>query len=152
HEWTPLVDVQRCSDVPRGTRLFDSLVVFENYPVRTTAAGARAALDIVAAHSRERPKYPLTLVATPGERFSLRIEHDPERFDPATIARMLGHLRTLLEGMAAHPDARPVELPLLTPEERRQLEAYGRPAVAETGGDWLLHERFAAQVARTPDA
>ncbi|GAA6623075.1 condensation domain-containing protein [Scytonema sp. NUACC26] len=33
YEYTPLVEIQRMSDVPRGLPLFESIVVFENYPV-----------------------------------------------------------------------------------------------------------------------
>ena len=33
HEYSRLVDIQRCSEVPAGTPLFDALMVFENYPV-----------------------------------------------------------------------------------------------------------------------
>ena len=36
YEHTPLVNVQAWSHVPSGTRLFESLVVFENYALNTT--------------------------------------------------------------------------------------------------------------------
>ena len=38
HEHSPLVDVQHWSDVPRGTPLFESILVFENYPVDATVS------------------------------------------------------------------------------------------------------------------
>ena len=36
YEHSPLVQVQSFSQVPRGTSLFDSLLVFENYPLDTS--------------------------------------------------------------------------------------------------------------------
>ena len=36
YEFTPLVQIQGWSDVPKGMTLFDSLLVFENYPVDKT--------------------------------------------------------------------------------------------------------------------
>jgi amino acid adenylation domain-containing protein/non-ribosomal peptide synthase protein (TIGR01720 family) len=72
-------------------------------------------------------------------------------FDGATAERLLGHFAALLDGMAADPAARVWELPLLSPSERAQLAAWGGgeggapPAVC-------LHELFALQAARTPEA
>ena len=37
HEQVPLVAVQRWSELPPGTPLFDSIVVFENYPAAAAA-------------------------------------------------------------------------------------------------------------------
>src|SRR4030088_2758256 len=39
HQYSPLSDVQRCSELPAGTALFDSIMAFENYPAEM-AAGA----------------------------------------------------------------------------------------------------------------
>ena len=39
YEHTPLVEVQGWSDVPRGTPLFESLFVFENYPMEEGGGG-----------------------------------------------------------------------------------------------------------------
>ncbi|WP_199511575.1 non-ribosomal peptide synthetase [Nucisporomicrobium flavum] len=71
-------------------------------------------------------------------------------FDPATVRRMLGHFRTLLEGLVADP-ARPLSrLPLLTPEELRQ-EIHDWNATRADYPSWCLHDKFEAQAAATPD-
>ena len=81
-------------------------------------------------------------------------EYATDLFDAATVRRMLGHLQTLLEGIAACPEARISDLPLLTAAEREELSAWnaglhrGRPGPGET----TVREQFGAQVARTPDA
>ncbi len=65
HEHSPLVQIQKWSDVPAGTRLFESLFVFENYPVGATGAagGAPAGLRVTDIRSVESTGYPLTLAA-----------------------------------------------------------------------------------------
>ncbi|HEX7239558.1 MAG TPA: amino acid adenylation domain-containing protein, partial [Longimicrobiaceae bacterium] len=72
-------------------------------------------------------------------------------FEAGTIARMAGHLEALLEAMAAGPERRLSELSLLRGDERAQvLEAWNA-----TGADYppaCLHELFAEQARRTPDA
>ncbi len=72
-------------------------------------------------------------------------------FEPATIAALASRLEVLLEAMAAGPGARVSEAPLLRGAERaRVLEEW-----SATGADLppaCVHERFAEQARRTPDA
>ncbi len=72
-------------------------------------------------------------------------------FDGSTIERLVGHLQTLLEA-AAHDPGQPLSrLPLLTAQERRTMltdwNATRRPYQRV-----CLHELFAEQAARTPEA
>src|SRR5262249_46913369 len=48
----------------------------------------------------------------------VQLEYSTDLFDDDRIARMLGHLATLLEGVAADPDRPLSRLPLLTAAER----------------------------------
>ena len=121
YEYSPLVQVQGWSDVPRGLPLFESLLVFENYPTRTAIQEWSGSLEIHHVRFMSSTHYPLTVVAVPGPELGLRIGYQCHRFDTATITRMLGHLRTLLEGMVANPAQRLADLPMLTAAERHQL-------------------------------
>ncbi|HEX3129772.1 MAG TPA: amino acid adenylation domain-containing protein, partial [Thermoanaerobaculia bacterium] len=77
-------------------------------------------------------------------------EYAPDLFDAATVRRMLGHFRTVLEGIAADPDRRVSELPLLTGAEKAELASWNRTEADYP--DVCLHELIEAQVERTPDA
>jgi amino acid adenylation domain-containing protein len=80
------------------------------------------------------------------------LEYDAELFDPATAERIAGHLRSLLAGLgSADLRSRLSDLPLLEPGERSQLLAGSRPRRAFPA-DARLHELFAAQAERRPDA
>ncbi|HEX2094523.1 MAG TPA: non-ribosomal peptide synthase/polyketide synthase, partial [Longimicrobiaceae bacterium] len=73
-------------------------------------------------------------------------------FDAATVERMVGHFRALLEGIVAHPERRVSDLPLLAPGERAQVvEGWGAGA-REPRRDVCLHEWFAERAALAPDA
>ncbi|HEV2735529.1 MAG TPA: amino acid adenylation domain-containing protein, partial [Longimicrobiaceae bacterium] len=74
-----------------------------------------------------------------------------ELFEPATLARMAGHLARLLEGMAADPARRLAELDLLAPAERERLLEWSAPAPGGAG-DVFVHEAVAEQARRTPHA
>ena len=68
YEYSPLAQVQGWSELARGTPLFESLLVFENYPISTvTETGADATalpnLRVQALRALEQANYPLILVA-----------------------------------------------------------------------------------------
>ena len=121
--YSSLIDIQQWSDLPAGVGLFESLVIFENYPVSIDAVlqGWSDDVQISQAKGFERTNYPLSLTVIPGADLSLRINYDSNRFDSETITRMLGHLETLLQGIVTNPQQKVCELPLLTVTEKQQL-------------------------------
>jgi amino acid adenylation domain-containing protein/thioester reductase-like protein len=79
------------------------------------------------------------------------LEYNTDLFDEATIVRLAGHLRTLLEGAAANPDGRLSELPLLTEAEQERLRQWN--ATDRTYPEpHVLTELLERQLARTPGA
>ncbi|MEW5925949.1 MAG: amino acid adenylation domain-containing protein, partial [Gemmatimonadota bacterium] len=97
-------------------------------------------------------KYDLKLAARDAEAgLAGSLVYRTALFDAATAARMAGHLEVLLEAMAADPARRAAEVPLLRAEERAQV-LEGWNATAAEFPDAPVHERIAAQAARTPDA
>ncbi|MEH1934754.1 MAG: amino acid adenylation domain-containing protein [Nostoc sp.] len=80
------------------------------------------------------------------------IEYNTDLFDATTIARMLGHFQTLLEGIVANPEQRISDLPLLTAAEQHQLLVEWNNTQTDYDLSECLHQLFAAQVEKTPDA
>ena len=161
YEASPLVEVQGWSEVPRGQPLFESILVFENHPV-DVASPASGGLEIRDARYIEQSNYPLAVLVVPGERLQLIIIYDSTRFQAATIARMLGHLGTLLEGIAATPegrlsdsgeteDAALCNIPLLTQGERDRLLVEWNQTQADYPKDVSIHRFFEAQAGETPN-
>jgi len=132
--------------------LFESILVFEN---QTLDAQLRA-LDEAWSERRfvnfGQAGFPLALIAWGDNELVLQLDYSRRRFADDDVARMLGHLQTLLEGMAAHPQARLRDLPLLTAAERHQLLFAWNDTDTDYPADALLHELIEAQAARTPDA
>jgi amino acid adenylation domain-containing protein len=103
YDSSSLVQVQGWSEVPRGQPLFESIFVFENFPADPSLPDRARGLGVEAVQFLDQAHYPLDLTVVPGDDLSLRLGYDPGRFDASSIETMLGHLRTLLEGMAADP-------------------------------------------------
>lgn len=149
-DFVPLARLKAFSDLPERVGLFDSIVVFENYPVGDDLAAAHG-LRLSGLDGIETTNYPLSLVAYPGPELALRLGYDPELFDAATVERMGEYLTVLLEGMAADGGRPPARLPVLGAARRRQVvEEWNDTATTLPEG--TVAELFAAQVRRTPDA
>jgi amino acid adenylation domain-containing protein/non-ribosomal peptide synthase protein (TIGR01720 family) len=79
------------------------------------------------------------------------IESNRDLFEAPTMRRLGEHFRQLLEGALAEPEIPLSSLPLLTPGERHQLLVeWNDTRSADPGA--LVHDLFAEQVRRTPDA
>ena len=149
HQHLGLAEIQRLAGLGE---LFDTLAVFENYPVdRGSLAAEAGGLRLTDVGGLDVTHYPLGLAAIPGKRLQLRLDYRPDLFERANAEAMVGRLVRLLEAVVAEPERAIGSLDLLTPEERRTiLHAWNDTARAIPSA--TLPELFAAQVARTPDA
>ena len=154
YEYSPLVQIQGWSDVPRGQPLFESIVAFENYPMDRALQerGATLGLEIRGVQFVQRTNYPLLLAVVPGQQLVLRLSYDRRRFDDATIHRLLDHFHTLLEALIADPDRRLADVPLLTAAEREQLLVTWNATETPRRPEGSVAAPFEAQVEQTPDA
>ncbi|OPF80196.1 non-ribosomal peptide synthetase [Streptomyces antioxidans] len=150
YEFVSLAQLGSWSEVPGGVSLFDSIVVFENYPFDGEAIAAHG-LGIRQERDVEPTNYALSVVVAPEERLSICLDYDPGAFDAPTIERLGGCLRNLLVEMAADPERRLDELPLTGEAETRGiLDRFSGPVSAAP--DAVLPALFEARAARTPDA
>jgi amino acid adenylation domain-containing protein len=156
HQYVGLAEIQRAAGV---SQLFDTLIVFENYPLehgplhgQDTAGGLR----IAALEGNDATHYPLALMAIPGPRLRLRLDYDPARF-PAHRARAIAAALARLTRLAAHHPARPLHrLDIHTPAQRRHLlhrfNPPPSPARNTQPNTALLPQLLQAQADRTPNA
>ena len=112
------------------------------------------ALEVAHVQTRHHAaKVDLALVITDeGARLSADLWSDVQLFDRTTSARMLGHFRTLLDGVIANPDGRVSSLPLLGADERQQVLRDWNETARDVGAACCLHQLVEAQAGRTPDA
>ncbi|MCA1695367.1 MAG: amino acid adenylation domain-containing protein, partial [Actinobacteria bacterium] len=149
-DFVSLAHLQTLSDIPGGTNLFDSLVIFENYPINNEAAAAHG-LQLHDLAAIEITNYPITLFVIPDPRLSIQLGYDPDLFDLVTIERLATHLQMLLTGIAADTDRLVSGLPMLTEAEHRQV-LRGWNDTEQIAPSVPLPELFEVQVAQTPDA
>jgi len=131
--------------------LFQVAFVLQTAPV---AAESIAGLNLTLLDvENQTAKVDLTLyLEEKQEEISGQFEYSTALFDAVTIRRMAGHFLTLLEGIAANPERRIEELPLLGEKERHQLLVEWNDTRADYPSDRCIHQLFEAQAQQTPDA
>ncbi|WP_414620772.1 amino acid adenylation domain-containing protein [Calothrix sp. CCY 0018] len=152
YEHTPLIEIQKWSEISARQLLFETIFNFQNYPINSSIQQLTDNLKIFNINSFIHPHYPLNVSVQVDRELSVEIFYDSHRFENVKIAQMLGHLKTLLLGMVANPQQRLSELPLLTEFEQHQLLREWNNTEVEYPQLQCIHELFEAQVEKTPDA
>ena len=150
HQHLALSEIHR---VTGHDHLFDTLFVYENYPVDTGALSRTNELAITEFTTSESTHYPLTLQARAGHELGLRVEFDTDLFDPATIERLTERFNRVLVAMTADPTRRLSSMDVLDAGEHARLDEFGnRVVLTQPTTPVSIPVLFAAQVARTPHA
>ena len=110
HQHLALSEIHRLAG---QDQLFDTLFVYQNYPVDTGALFGANALAITEVTTREYNHYPLTVQAAPGTELGLRVEYDTEVFDAHGIETLIGRLQRVMVAMTADPTRRLSSIDLL---------------------------------------
>ena len=148
-EFAPLTKIREWSGLAVDQPLFESLLVFENYP---TADAFRAnGLAVREVRSFERTNYPLTLTVEVSDVLSVLFSFDGTRFKADTIARIADQFAGALAYLVQHGDAVPDRIPLITAAEQALMAGWNATAAAYDT-DRTVMDFIESQAARTPDA
>jgi aspartate racemase len=155
HQDTPfgelVKELQPERDLSRSP-LFQVMFVLQNAPVAAmTLPGLRVTASDLLDTGASKFELSLSLKES-GNSLNASIEYRTDLFDAETIRRILDHYQNLLEGIAANPDVRLSELPLLTEQERERIVVEWNRTETEYLKQRCVHELFAEQAGRRPDA
>ncbi|GAB2444441.1 non-ribosomal peptide synthase/polyketide synthase [Streptomyces incanus] len=150
-DFLALPRIQALSEVPAGEALFDSMVVFENYPVDESAT-ARTGVRVEEVRADDAPTFPLCLRAHLGDRLGIDLAYDADLFDADTAERLAARLAVVLTALAdgIEADTEVTGLRLLTEDDRALLQRWN--ATTRQAAPRSPVELFAEQARRTPGA
>ncbi|WP_121348048.1 non-ribosomal peptide synthase/polyketide synthase [Pseudomonas aeruginosa] len=150
-EHTPLFEIQRWAGL--GEALFDSLLVFENYPVaEALEKGSPGGVRFGPVSNHEQTNYPLTVALGVGDSLSLQYSYDRQAFSDAAVEQLDRHLLNLLEGFVDNPERTLVELSLLDAGERALIDSLWNRSESGFPASPLIHQRVAERARLAPDA
>ncbi|HEX7660638.1 MAG TPA: amino acid adenylation domain-containing protein [Pseudonocardiaceae bacterium] len=148
HQHLGLADIQRAAGLDE---LFDTLTVFENYPLDPDALRLDGTgLAVTNVGGTDATHYPVTLIITAGETLKLRLDYQPEVISASDAELILRRLRRVLAAFVADPAVPVGAIDVLSPAERDQV-LHGFNDTAHPVTATTLPAIFAEQAARTPD-
>lgn len=155
YEHSSLSKIKEWSDLPASSPLFESLFVYENYPVSNTATLEFGNIKLMSTEIFERTNYPLTLVVEPqGEYTALRLLYRPTRIDTDDIKQIMMNYINLLENVVceesntSEKDVNKVSL--LTKQKSTSLIDGWNDTVTPYNENICIHELFENQCKKTP--
>jgi len=110
HQYNSIEQIQSWSGIPWRFRLFDSLIVFQNYASGGATERLSESVTVEVADAPESTNYPLTLTVVPGSKLRLKMLYRPEQFEAANIRRVLSDLGIVLREIAKAPGVKLSEI------------------------------------------
>ncbi|WP_436319389.1 amino acid adenylation domain-containing protein [Streptomyces koyangensis] len=102
HEHAPLHQLRRWAGMRGEEQLFDSVVIFENYPFDQKLV-SDFGLELVDIQADSGTNFPLNLIGYAADGLTLVLHHDPRLFEAATVRGLLDDLETVLTEIARDP-------------------------------------------------
>ncbi len=160
YEYTPLAKLKPLSAIPADRPLFESILVFENFPIDASLSAGADHLRFNTADSttdehgvrltQGRNNFPLSLIVVPGETLELTLSYERARLADSEVRIMLDHLQALLRAMLMQAEQPVQALCWNTPDERAQLLAWGT-GESHKVPDLCLHQLFERHADAHPD-
>lgn len=133
------------------TPLFQVMFVMQNTPYEPLTL-PELELSVEAVNT-QTAKFDLTIqLIEKNQSLSGQFEYNTNLFDEATINRMAGHYRVLVEGIVDRPGLGINDFPLMMDKERKQILNDWAVTTAGYSPSLCLHRLFEIQVEKTPEA
>ncbi len=151
---TPLTSLHEWSEIPQGLPLFESVLIFENYPTRDSGHDLSATqvvrIDVRLVRAIEKLKYPLTIAVHLTDVLVLQAQYRAAYFDSDSIRRLLAAIKSVLLNVAEDPSRPVTDVGLCDALMRAKILAASRASRLETSPGDSLAKMFEDQVERTP--
>ncbi|WP_053067905.1 non-ribosomal peptide synthetase, partial [Xenorhabdus khoisanae] len=137
-----------------GERLFQSLLVFENYPAPVAGENQTGIEQTLAfRHAIEKVDYPLSLIAYEQDnRLVIKFNYGKDWLEDEQAQRLLGQLEHILHAVTCHSDQSHTTITALSETERHTLLHSWNQTTAPYPQDKTLPQLFEMQAAQRPDA
>ncbi len=149
YQHTSLNAIQGWTDVQGD--LFDSILVFENYPVSKIVTTRQWVLQLSDIQIHDQNNYPLTIAITSNEQIEVQFNYNANLIEPFYVNKLRDHFEHILYQLTDEKEQLLGDITLLTPSEEYQLRVqFNNSAVAYPPHQTIVNA-FEEQVLKTPD-
>ncbi|MEL6970793.1 MAG: amino acid adenylation domain-containing protein, partial [Bacteroidota bacterium] len=146
-QYEPLNEIKKHTSLQEA--FFDSLIVFENYPI-SEVVSAQSQLQIQNVQLREETHYLLSIIVVVGEQVEVRFKYN-ERLDIFYVRQIMAHFEQVIQSWVTNDRALLQNVEYLTPEERDQLLIGNGNLQVTYPQHRTLVQLFLEQAQKTPD-
>lgn len=150
HEHTALYEIQRWSGVQGD--MFDTLLVFENYPVSKVIGAKKWALQVENAVMSEQTNYPLTITIGSAEYINIGFNYNTSQIDEAYMQQIISQFEHALMQVVEKGDGTIGDIELLTDAQKQLVTTAFNNTTTGYPDHETIVDLFEHQVHRTPNA
>jgi amino acid adenylation domain-containing protein/non-ribosomal peptide synthase protein (TIGR01720 family) len=147
-QYTALSNVRTWTGVTGD--LFDTLVVFENYPVDEVIASKDWTLQVQGVQSKEHNNYPLSLEIGAGKVINICFNYNSKLLSGVYVKNISDHFSYLLQQIINTPQCTLGALRLLPATAEKQLKEQFNDTASDYPSDKTITQIFSEQVLQTP--
>ncbi|NQZ56250.1 MAG: AMP-binding protein, partial [Lentisphaeraceae bacterium] len=151
HSGFSLSSIQQACKLEGNGSLFDSLFVFENYPVEESLKNKTFSnLQLLAVEYQDKTNFPLVLTITCKDSLNIEFTYDCDQYDGAAIAQLANNFKNVLEAFVNGENEKLATVFLLDQVEYKNQLQLSKGEVIGQEGQHTVHSLFARQVLSTP--
>ncbi len=121
YSYSSLADIQQWSELAPNTKLFDNILVFENYPSDPALADGDSKIKVLHISAYEKTNYSLAILVAPGKRLKLTVAYDENIYKDELAEGILNALEGTLISMIDSVAKTVSDISLLTPEKAKDI-------------------------------
>ncbi|WP_429385033.1 amino acid adenylation domain-containing protein, partial [Mucilaginibacter sp. UYCu711] len=150
HQYTPLQNIQAWTGV-KGD-LFDTIMVFENYPVNKLVSSGDWSLRVENVQTDDKSNYPLSLLINASEQINILFSYNEGLLNKVYVKQIRDHFENVLLQITDNEENRLGDIKLLTrAEENLLLNDFNATATKYPKAKNIV-DLFEEQVRKNPDA
>lgn len=120
-EATALIDVYEYSDIDKREGLFESVLVFENYPLNAAMQDEEQVIRFTDYEMSESTPYEMLLSIHPGNELNFQMQYALHKFPLELVTQLSKHFLCLIHEMITRPEASVDELHIMTEQDTHRL-------------------------------
>lgn len=152
YEHTPLINVLGWCQVPRGTQLFDTILIFDNYDLTLKLQEKGGKWLNREFRLYEKTIYPVAVYVYADKKIKIKIAYHSKIYSASDMELMISRFGNILTGFANDEHKKLSDVPVLTTDELNKIINEWNQTGTEFPSDKLIHQIFEEQVNKTPDS
>ncbi|MBP1080163.1 amino acid adenylation domain-containing protein [Bacillus capparidis] len=146
-----LTDIQRYSELDEKTDLFDTIVVFENYPLDQAVLSKKSSIVFQSFSAFEMTNYGLSISIHAFNDIEVAFSYNDQLYDERTIKRLAEHFALISEEGLKHPEKPVDQIEIVSADEKKQILWDFNDTERVYSSEMTIAELFEQQAAKTPN-